>query len=241
MFTMNMKISFFLLLFVFFSLSVQAQFEASKRKVNISAKPDKAPKKTVVPQNNPVTLTPSIKFESTYFKEPRSKFLDGLPEIPKVGEVQNPKTFELKNPSEDYTQKFNQQLKEDGTSPELYNRNVDLGNIVVYTEDISVGCRDYSLIDGDLIRIWLNGEIIGYQIYLEANFKTVPIHLKKGINILQIEALNYGESSPNTGQFNFFDGNNELLTEQYWNLGIGYKAGIAIEYKDKILKKVDEK
>jgi CBS domain containing-hemolysin-like protein len=50
---MKMKISFFLLLFLFFSLSVQAQFEASKRKVNISAKPDKAPKKkAVVPQNN---------------------------------------------------------------------------------------------------------------------------------------------------------------------------------------------
>ena len=56
MFIMKMKISFFLLLFLSFSLSVQAQFEASKRKVNISAKPDKAPKKkAVVPQNNPVT------------------------------------------------------------------------------------------------------------------------------------------------------------------------------------------
>lgn len=233
---------FLVFLLVIFSFSVQAQFESSKKKVNFSAIPEKAAKKkAVVPEKNISSITPSIKFESQINKKNDDKFLKGLPEIPKVGAVQNPKTYPLKNPSEDFTEKFNQQLKEDGIRPELYNRDVDLGNYVVYSQDITVGCRDYSVVDGDLIRIWLNGEIISYQIYLEANFKTIPIHLKKGVNILQIEALNYGESSPNTGQFNFFDGNNTLMTEQYWGLGIGYKAGISIEYQDKILKKNDEK
>jgi hypothetical protein len=242
MFIIKMKISFFLLLFTFFSLSVQAQFEASKRKVNISAKPDKAPKKkAVVPQNNPVTVMPSIKFESTYFKEPRSKFLDGLPEIPKVGEVKNPKTYELKNPSEDYTKKFNQQLKEDGVSPELYNRDMNLGQFVVYTQQISLNSRDYGAIDGDLVRVWVNGVVVTNQIYLESQFKVLVLNLEKGINVVEIEALNYGELSPNTGQFTFYDNNKEFITNQYWNLGIGYKARILIEYKDKILKKIDEK
>jgi hypothetical protein len=242
MFIMKMKISFFLLLFVFFSFNAQAQFEASKRKVNISAKPDKAPKKkAVVPQNNPVTAIPSIKFESTYFKETRSKFLDGLPELPKIGEVQNPKTYELRKPSEDYTEKFNQQLKEDGISPELYNRDMNLGQFVVYTQQINLNSRDYGAIDGDLVRVWVNGVIVTNQIYLESQFKVLVLSLEKGINVVEIEALNYGELSPNTGQFAFYDNNKEFITNQYWNLGIGYKARILIEYKDKILKKIDEK
>jgi hypothetical protein len=237
---MKIKMSFFLLLF--FSLNAQAQFEASKRKVNISAKPDKAPKKkAVVPQNNPVTAIPFTKFESTYFKEPKSKFLDGLPELPKVGEVQNPKTYELKKPSEDYTEKFNQQLKEDGISPELFNRDMNLGQFVVYTQKVNLNSRDYGAIDGDLVRVWVNGVVITNQIYLESQFKQIVLNLEKGINIIEIEALNYGELSPNTGQFAFYDDNKEFITNQYWNLGIGYKARILIEYKDKILKKVDEK
>ncbi len=237
-----MRVAFVLIFLFSFSFGVHAQFESSKRKVKISILPEKiSKKKASVSVNNPVTVPPAIKFESQYFKNPDDKFLQGLPEIPKVGEIQNPKTYPLKMPSEDYTQKFNEQLKEEGISPELCNRNVDLGNYIVYTENISVGCRDYGAIDGDLIRIWLNGEIISYQIYLESSFKTIPILLKKGINILQIEALNYGESFPNTGQFNFFDGNKELITEQYWGLGIGYKASITIEYRDKVLKKIDEK
>lgn len=191
--------------------------------------------KAIVPE--PSTNTPSIKYESKLFKNNDDKFLKGLPPLPKVGEVQNPKTYPLKNPSEDYTEKFNKQLKEDGISPEMYNRNVNFGNYIVYNQEISIGCRDYSLVDGDLIRIWLNGQIIHTQIYLESNFKNFTIQLDKGVNFLEIEALNYGESSPNTGQFNFFDNEKVLITEQYWGLGIGYRAGISIEYKDKILKK----
>ena len=237
-----MKISFLLLFLFYFSFNVQAQFEASKRKLNISALPNKATKqKAVVPEKLPKSILSEFKFDSQILKKPEDPFLKALPKMPKVGEVQSPKSYALKSASLDYADKFNQQLKEDGIRPELYNRDVDLGNFTVYSQDISVGCRDYSVVDGDLIRIWLNGEIISNQIYLEENFKTIPIHLKKGINILQIEALNYGESSPNTGQFNFFDGNNKLLTEQFWGLGIGYKAGISIEYKDRILKKADEK
>jgi hypothetical protein len=239
-----MKKLIFLVFFflICFSFNVQAQFETSKRKVSISVLPEKPSKrKAVLQNNNPSPTIPSaIKFESSYFQNKEDKFLDGLPAIPKVGEAQ-PKTYPLISPSDDYTQKFNQQLKEDGISPELYNRDVSLGSFIVYTQGITIGARDYGAIDGDLVRIWLNGELISNQIYLESNFKNIALQLKKGGNIIEIEALNYGELSPNTGQFNFFDDNKELITVQYWNLGIGYKARIAIEYRDKILKKIDEK
>jgi len=237
-----MRVAFVLIFLFSFSFGVHAQFESSKRKVKISILPEKiSKKKASVSVNNPVTVQPAIKFESQYFKNPDDKLLQGLPQIPKVGEIQNPKTYPLKMPSEDYTQKLNQQLKEDGISPELFNRDMNLGDFTVYTPKIIIDARDYGAIDGDLVRIWLNGELITNQIYLENGFKSTGMQLKKGLNVLEIEALNYGELSPNTGQFNFYDENKELITVQYWNLGIGYKARVLIEYQDKILKKIDEK
>lgn len=233
---------FFSLLFVIcFSFSSQAQFETTKRKINIAPIAPKLPKKKIdVPPVNPTAVTPSIKFESNYFKEPENKFLRGLPELPKVGDAPD-KEYALKSTAEVYTEKFNQQLKEDGISPELYNRNISWGQFVVYTENIFIGARDFGAIDGDLVRIWLNGQIIVTQIYLESDFKEITLKLNKGLNVIEIEALNYGELSPNTGQFNFFDADRQPITVQYWNLGIGYRAKLLVEYKDKVLKKVDEK
>ena len=237
-----MRISFLFLFLLYFSWDVQAQFEASKRKVNISAIPDKALKqKAVVPEKLPKSLFPAIKFQSQILKNPDDKFLKGLPEIPKVGEVQNPKSYALKTPAEDYTEKFNQQLKEDGIRPELFNRDMNLGQFVVYTPSVNLDSRDYGAIDGDIVRVWVNGKIVTNRIYLESKFQRIVLDLDKGVNIIEIEALNYGELSPNTGQFTFYDENKDFVTNQYWNLGIGYKARILIEYKDKILKKTDEK
>lgn len=237
-----MRISFLFLFLLYFSWDVQAQFEASKRKVNISAIPDKALKqKAVVPEKLPKSLFPAIKFQSQILKNPDDKFLKGLPEIPKVGEVQNPKSYALKTPAEDYTEKFNQQLKEDGIRPELFNRDMNLGQFVVYTPSVNLDSRDYGAIDGDIVRVWVNGKIVTNRIYLESKFQRIVLDLDKGVNVIEIEALNYGELSPNTGQFTFYDENKDFVTNQYWNLGIGYKARILIEYKDKILKKTDEK
>ena len=195
--------------------------------------------KAIVPETT--TTGPTIKFESKLFKNNDDKLLRGLPEIPKVGEVQNPKTYPLRNLAQDYTEKFNEKLKEDGIRPELYNRDMNLGQFVVYTQKVTLDSRDYGAIDGDLVRVWVNGKIVKPQIYLESNFKEIILELEKGVNVVEIEALNYGELSPNTGQFTFYDENKEFVTNQYWNLGIGFKARILIEYKDKILKKIDEK
>ena len=237
-----MKNCIFLFVLICFSFSAFAQFEASKRKMNISAKPDKnLTQKATVPEKVTKSLFPEIKFQSQLPKNPDDKFLKGLPEIPKVGVEQNPKSYALKSPAEDYTEKFNEQLKEDGIRPELYNRDMNLGQFVVYTQKVNLNSRDYGAIDGDLVRVWVNGKMYVSQVYLDSKFKEIILDLEKGMNIIEIEALNYGELSPNTGQFAFYDANKEFITNQYWNLGIGFKARISIEYKEKILKRLDEK
>jgi hypothetical protein len=123
----------------------------------------------------------------------------------------------------------------------MFNRDMNLGQFIVYTPKVNLDSRDYGAIDGDIVRVWVNGNMVTNHIYLDAKFQEVVLDLNKGVNIIEIEALNYGELSPNTGQFTFYDGNKEFVTNQYWNLGIGFKARILIEYKDKILKKSDEK
>jgi hypothetical protein len=155
-----MRNLFFLILCVGFSLNASAQFEASKRKISISAKPDKnLNQKATVPQKVTTSLFPEIKFQSQLQKNNDDKFLKGLPEIPKVGVEQNPKSYALKSPAEDYTEKFNEQLKEDGIRPELYNRDMNLGQFVVYTQKVNLNSRDYGAIDGDLVRVWVNGKM----------------------------------------------------------------------------------
>lgn len=230
------------LFLISFSLNIQAQFESSKRRINISAAPEKATKnKVIAPESTPKSIAPPIKFQSQLSKNNDEKFLRGLPQLPRVGETQAPKPEVFINPAEDYTEKFNKQLKEDGIRPELFNRDINYGQFVVYTSTINLNSRDYGVVDGDLVRVWVNGVMVNRQIYLESKFKELVLELNKGVNVIEIEALNYGELSPNTGQFTFYDANKEFITNQYWNLGIGYKARILIEYKDKILKKIDEK
>ena len=238
----SMKRLLFFLFLICFSFNVQAQFESSKRKINISAAPEKATKnKANVPESTSKFTTPPIKFQSQLSKNNDDKFLRGLPQLPKVGETQVPKPEVFINTAEDYTDKLNNQLKEDGIRPELFNRDINYGQFVVYTQKINLDSRDYGIVDGDLVRVWVNGVMVNRQIYLESKFKEIILDLEKGVNIIEIEALNYGELSPNTGQFTFYDANRQFITNQYWNLGIGYKARILIEYKEEILKKKDDK
>lgn len=217
-----------------FCISAFGQIESSKRKVNISAQPEKASKKTAItPKKTPIA-DPKIKFESQFLKK-NDPFQNQHLDVPTVGLKE--KKVEVKNPAEIYTEKYNEQLKEEGVSPELFKRDMFLGQFIVYTPEINLSSRDYGAIDGDLVRVWVNGEIVNRQIYLESDFKSMILILNKGTNVIEIEALNYGELSPNTGQFTFYDANKVFVTNQFWNLGIGYKARILIDYRTDGLKK----
>lgn len=231
------RIIFLVTFLVCFSFSSQAQFEQTKRKVNISAMPEKAAKKkAVMPETPPKTIAPEIKFESQYFKSNDDKLLRDLPKLPKVGEVQSPKTYDVRPASEIYTAKIQTQMAKEGITKEILNSDIFLGEYTVYSSEIKISARDYSAIDGDMVRIWLNGEIVTKVIDLDSGYQKYDYNLKEGLNIIQIEALNIGLSFPNTGQFSFVDGNGKIITEQFWGLNEGYRAIIKV-YKKKGLDK----
>lgn len=233
-----MRIIYCVIVLFFISINGFSQIEKPNRSIKISPKkkPD-APLKPITTATTPAI----IKYESSLNKNNDAKLLKGITLLPKKEEKGIMEKEPIRNPSEMYTQKFNEKLKKEGVSPELFKNDIFLGQFVVYTVQINIASRDYGMIDGDLVRIWLNGVMVKDQFYLESDFKNLFLNLNKGINTIEIEAINYGELSPNTGQFTFFDGDNKVVTNQYWNLGIGYKARILIEYKDKILKLSDEK
>ena len=213
-------------LLVCFSFSVQAQFESSKKKVNFSAMPQKAAKtKAIVPEVT--TSSPAIKFESKLFKNNDDKLLKGLPELPKVGEYSSPKTYELKNPSEIYTEKFNQKSS-DGTIQEKFKSDTFLGEFRSNSKTIRIACRDHEYPDGDMVRILVNDKIMVNSILLEVEYKEIFLDLQPGFNKIEFLALNQGDSGPNTAQFVVFDDKGNLVTTNKWNLTTGVKAKIIV-------------
>lgn len=215
-----MKAGFAFLFLMLFSFKGFSQFDTPKRTINIA--PVSAPKGTVAP-----TSSKSITYPSIFDK--KDKLTSGVTLLKKKEEEKS--IFEKEqfaSPAQEYTDKMNKQLKTEGYTRENVSSDMYLGDVKIYTEKLSIACRDNSAIDGDQVCLWLNGERVVPVVTLEAGFKTYHFMLKKGINTIQIEALNVGESFPNTGQFTFFDGNGKLITNQNWDLNTGYKAHMNI-------------
>lgn len=88
--------------------------------------------------------------------------------------------------------------------------------------------RDHGEVDGDMVRIFINEDIIRSSIYLGGSFKGFKINLIKGFNQIDIQALNQGSSGPNTAEFQLYDDSGRLLTSNVWNLLTGVKATVIV-------------
>ena len=79
-----------------------------------------------------------------------------------------------------------------------------------------IKCRDHEYVDGDRIRLMLNGSVIHPNIILNSSYYSVDIDLEDGYNNIDFVALNEGQSSPNTAQL--------VVLDQFGN-EISNKAG----------------
>ncbi len=229
----HMRYFLMVLLFLSFQFGF-SQFENPKKSIRIGAVKDN---KATVKKIDVDTAQASIKYESSIGKDKDEKLLKSISLAPKVGLKTPVNEQPLHNPSEIYTEKIQKEMKKEGITKEILNSDMFLGEFVVYTTELTTVCRDYGAIDGDNVRIWLNGELVVLNIGLESDFKKYQLNLKEGLNIIHIEALNTGEFFPNTGQFMFLDGNQKLITNQNWGLNAGYRAIIKVR---KIKGLVDE-
>jgi hypothetical protein len=217
-----MKEAFAFLFLVFFYQMGFCQFETPKKTVNIA--PVSSPKSNTVSP----TSSKSITYPSIFDK--KDKLISGVSLLKKKPEEEK-SIFEKEqfaSPAKAYTDKMNDQLKSEGYTRENVSSDMFLGEFKIFTEKLIIACRDNSAIDGDAICIWINEEKVIPIVGLESGFKTYTFTLKKGLNTIQIEALNVGEVFPNTGQFGFYDGNEKAVTIQNWDLNTGYKAIVKI-------------
>lgn len=103
-----------------------------------------------------------------------------------------------------------------------------LGDIKNNSEFVGIVCRDHEYVDGDRVKIIINGEVADPNILLTAAFKGVNANLKKGFNRIEFIALNEGSSSPNTAQLDIHDDKGQLIYSNKWLLSTGSKATFII-------------
>ena len=103
-----------------------------------------------------------------------------------------------------------------------------LGDLTNNGKYVGIVCRDHEYVDGDRVKISINGHVIDHNVLLTGSFKGVNVDLEKGFNRLDFEALNEGSSSPNTAQVDVYDDKGQLIYSNKWLLSEGSKATLII-------------
>ncbi|MDT0606677.1 hypothetical protein [Croceitalea rosinachiae] len=103
-----------------------------------------------------------------------------------------------------------------------------LGDVKTSAKFIGIVCRDHEYVDGDRVKIYLNGEVVEPNILLSGTFKGINIDLTQGFNRIDFEALNQGSSGPNTAQVIITDDLGKVIHNNRWNLSTGSKASMIV-------------
>ncbi|WP_300566314.1 hypothetical protein [Flavobacterium sp.] len=173
------------------------------------------------PNNSNATPQYSISkpFEITRFKVPQ-KFEPISME--KGMQVQLPKS-DLK-PGLDYEKKLNKKPSEGTSDSKIFRRDENFGQFETESATLVINYRDFGMVDGDLVRVWVDGKLMIDMLPLDGNTNKVSVGLMMGINFIQIEAVNEGMLSPNTGEFALIEDDGNTMTSSQWNLASGFKA-----------------
>ncbi|SNR60204.1 hypothetical protein [Flavobacterium sp. ov086] len=231
-------ILFFILLFTAVTVSAQTEFGTKFRPI-AAPKFGAKPKKTPIPQikdpqadnsDIPSIKTPNV-FDNTSIT-PKSQL--------QVGQEKSKFTMstetDFANPGDRYVAKMEKDLDKtlrdaglrEGRG-QLVKKNISLGEFKTKSQYFIVKLRDFGAIDGDLVKVSSNDQVIRDQIFLDSNFKEVKIVLADGFNKLDFEALNIGSLGGNTAEIQVFDDKGQLVTNDYWdNLAAGFKASIIV-------------
>ena len=105
-----------------------------------------------------------------------------------------------------------------------YGKDMYLGDFKTDAKFVSIMYRDHEYVDGDRVRIFVNGEIVVNNVMLEGSFRGFNLPLEDGFNKIEFQALNQGTSGPNTAQLQIHDEVGNILASYEWNLLTGNKA-----------------
>jgi hypothetical protein len=111
---------------------------------------------------------------------------------------------------------------------EEFGHDQYLGELTTSSLNVTFMYRDHEYVDGDRVRIFVNGDIVKSSVYLTSGFKGFTFHLQSGFNKVEFQALNQGSSGPNTAELRIFDDAGVVLSANQWNLNTGRKAMVTI-------------
>ncbi|HIB38399.1 hypothetical protein [Mesonia sp.] len=173
--------------------------------------------------NSTTRTAPSLSQKNnSFYKRPQTARLQEKEE--KVDITENEGFID---PEIDFDPKYLKQEPEKEMSDQ-FKQNQYLGDFKTNSGQIKIICRDHQAVDGDMVKVYQDGEVVVDKIYLEGRYKTVYLELKDGFNKIEIEALNQGQSGPNTAEFKVLDENGRIINSNIWNLATGYKASFIV-------------
>ena len=162
--------------------------------------------------NNGFTVLP--KSESSISKDDSKKMVDMTPQKSKFIDQRydiQPKWSEENFPVE-----------------EVFTGDRNLCTIKTTSKYVEVFFRDYGNVDGDIIQVYLNKELVEGNITLSGGYKVMLIDIKPGISILDFKAVSMGLFAPNTAELKVIDSNGHVVMDRYWSLATGNKATIQL-------------
>lgn len=109
-----------------------------------------------------------------------------------------------------------------------YGTDQYLGELRTGSLNVTIMYRDHEYVDGDRVRIFVNGDIVKSNVYLSAGFNGFTFQLQSGFNKVEFQALNQGSSGPNTAELKIFDEEGKVLSANQWNLNTGRIATVTI-------------
>lgn len=187
------------------------------------------PNNSVLFESSPSNVDSPTGFEIPAIKTPTLANTKN-PNTPKNSDLGNEKERQIDMQNGDGlieytgTNKAPKYFTKDKEEKPEYGKDQYLGDFKTTAKNATIMYRDHEFVDGDMIRVYLNGEIVIPQARLEASFRGFDFPLQDGFNKIDFEALNQGSSGPNTAQLNIFDEIGNLLASYEWNLLTGNKA-----------------
>lgn len=209
--------------------------DKEKKSIRIPAEPSKT-KKDSIPQR--IKVAPKLdkkEDKSSGTAKEEKKYITKISEKP-FSMIEDDG---LKSPSEIYEKRWSKDLQKGGVIRTMSDQF--LGEHRVDTKFVNIVCRDHEYPDGDRVRIYINGIIVSPSLLLTSSYRRVEVDLREGKNTVEIEALNQGESGPNTAEFIVYDDKGNVISSKEWNLLTGVKAIIVFQNeKISIIEKSSE-
>lgn len=144
----------------------------------------------------------------------------------------------LKSPSEIFEERWKKEAVKGGYVRAMSDQF--LGEHKVDTKFVNIVCRDHEYPDGDRVMVIVNGEVVKRSLLLTSSYRRVEVSLVQGRNIVDIVALNQGESGPNTAEFVIYDDKGGVVSSKEWNLLTGVKARIIFVNEKMTIKSKNE-